>query len=249
MRTLPNNRRSLSTFRFSLKTGFVVILVCALLLAWAKDRHRLQRTRELAAVTIEVYTDRASFEKRLGGLIRCIDFDDVDTANSDVVPFLTTRYAQSGIHIKGAKGQFVGRTFGFPDQYPAATAPNSYAPGPKGANPGGNKTDVTFTAGNHSAMVTGFGVTFIDVDYPGMGASSLAAYGWTDRKIGVADGFRGNSGSKVFRGLVAVDSNGNPIPAISRVQLINGTGWPGVDAGDGVTLDDMVFGVPQRDGL
>ncbi len=243
-----SNRRKFPRLRFSLKAAFVVTLVCALLIAWAKDRYRLERTREVATVRIEVYKDRASFEKRLGGLIRSIDFDDIDTTKSDVVPFLTTRYASRGIHIKGTAGQFAGRTFGHPEDYPAASQPNSYAPGPK-TIPGAKTTDVTFTVGKQGAMVTGFGVTFIDEDYSGMGPSSLTAYGWADRQIGVAEGFCGTNGSKIFRGLIAVDSNGNPIPAISRVQLINGTGWPDSDAGDGVTLDDMVFGVPQPDGL
>ena len=249
MQATPGKRRRLPRLRFSLKAAFVVTLVCALLIAWAKDRYQLERTREFATVRIEVYTNRAAFEKRLGGLVRCIDFDDIDTTKTDGVPFSSTRYASRGIHIKGTKGQFAGRTFGFPNEYPAASQPNSYAPGPKGANPGGNTTDVTFTVGKQSAMVAGFGVTFIDADYPGLGASSITAYGWADRQIGTAAGFRGASGSKVFRGLVAVDSNGKPIRAISRVQLINGTGWPGVDRGDGVTLDDMAFGVPERDGL
>ena len=248
MQATPGKRWRLPRLRFSLKAAFVIMLVCALLIAWAKDRYQLQRTREFVKVRIEVYTDRATFEKRLGGLTRCIDFDDIDTTKSDDVPFSTTRYASRGIHIKGTKGQFAGRTFGFPIEYPPASQPNSYAPGPRGANPGGNTTDVTFTVGSQTGMVAGFGVTFIDADYPGIRPSSITAYGWADRQIGAAAGFRGASGSKVFRGLVAVDSNGKPIRAISRVQLINGTGWPGIDRGDGVTLDDMVFGVPHREG-
>ncbi len=39
------------------------------------------------------------------------------------------------------------------------------------------------------------------------------------------------------------------VPAVSRVQPIHGTGWPGVDAGDGVSLDDMAIRVPQNAGL
>ncbi len=248
MRKPPSNRRRFLRLRFSLKAAFVVMLVCALLIAWAKDRYKLQRTREFATVRIEVYTDRATFEKRLGGLVRCIDFDDIDTTESDDVPFSITRYASRGIHIKGTGGQFAGRTFGLPDDFPAASPPNSYAPGPK-AKPSGNTTDVTFNVGKQGAMVAGFGVTFIDEDYPRLGPSSLTAYGWADRQIGAAKGFSGTNAGKIFRGLVAVDSNGNPIPAISRVRLINGTGWPEVDEGDGVTLDDMVFGIPQRDEL
>ena len=235
--------------RFSLKASFVLVVIVALLIAWAKERHRLQRTRELATVTVEVYTDRAAFERRLNGLVRRVDFDDIDTSKSDCVSFQASRYASRGVHIQAVGGQFAARTFGFPKEYPAASPPNSYAPGPKGKNPGGNKTDVSFTVGSHKAVVAGFGVTFIDADYPNLGASSLTVYGWADRQIGTTTRFRSPSGGQMFRGIIAVDSQGNPIPAISRVQLINGTGWPGVDAGDGVTLDDMVFAVPQRDEL
>ena len=45
--------------------------------------------------------------------------------------------------------------------------------------------------------------------------------------------------------MVAVDrKTGRPVPAIARVQLVNGNGWPEVATAEGVTMDDFVFGAP-----
>lgn len=233
--------------RFSLRTIFVLVLLAALLTAWWRDRTRLNQTRRLSTVNVEVYTSRAEFEKRVRAL-RCIDFDDVDTSQSDTAPFAADRYRDRGVEIRSAGGLYAGRTFGFPQQYPVVSAPNSYAPGPPGKNPGGTTTELTFFASSAPGLVAAFGATFIDADHPSVGASSVTVMGWHDRPLATRQ-VSGANASHSFVGVIAVDSNGDPVPAIKRVQLVSGTGWPGVDAGDGVTLDDILFSDPQQSGL
>ena len=90
-----------------------------------------------------------------------------------------------------------------------------------------------------------FGATFVDVDYPSGGESSLTVFGVGDRQLAKVAGFQGPNASPLFRGVVAVDSNGELVPAIERVHVQNGGGWPGVKGGDGVLLDDFVFSTPD----
>jgi len=240
-----NGTRGGLTIQFSLKTLMLLIVISALLVIVHRERTRSETMSELSQVKIEVYSNRAAFEKRLAGAVQLIDFDDIDTSKRDVVAIRSLRYKHKGVLMKSPGGLFVGRTFGFPAQYPPASGTNSLAPGPQGKNPGGNKTELTFQAGGGSGLVAGIGVTFVDADHPQMGASGIAAFGWDDRILGKETGFKTPDGGTAFRGLVAVNAVGEVIPAISRVQITNGTGWPGVDAGDGVTLDDLVFGIPK----
>ncbi len=47
-----------------------------------------------------------------------------------------------------------------------------------------------------------------------------------------------------FVGFVTVDSEtGLPVASISRYRLVNGSGWPGTFANEGVVLDDFEFAV------
>ena len=200
-------------------------------------------------IRAEVYTDRKRFEKRLDK-VRVVDFDDVDTADVDFTSFAADRYKEKlGIVIRGSKGQFAGRAFGYPDQFVPRSAPNSYAPGPV-AKPtasrgsGGHQTDVTFAVGGGTGMVSGFGAVFIDADHPHMAASSLSVYVRYDSRIATEAAIRGGNGQGVFRGIVTVDRDGRPVPVIDRVRLVNGGNWPVVQAGEGVTLDDFVFSAP-----
>lgn len=227
--------------RFSLKTAFVLMLIGALVTMVYQKNRQLARVKQLAEVQIEVYDDRQKFEQRLGEVVR-IDFDDVDTTMQDYVSIRWNHYSDKGLLLDNSGGFFVGRTFGFPSQYPAQSKPNSYSPGPIGKNPGGDMTGFSFGSIKNPRLAGGFGASFIDVDYPGIKASSIRVYGWDGRLIGEQTGFRGPDGKAVFRGIITVDANGSLVPAISRVEIVSGSGWPGVDAGDGVTLDDIVFG-------
>lgn len=180
----------------------------------------------------------------VGGPVQIVDFDDIDTEENDVAAFDANRYRAKGIVITGTDGQYVGRTFGQPSDFTAASQPNAYAPGPVGKNPGGNRTDVTFVAGQSRGLVSGFGANFIDVDFPMIMPSGLELYDQHGNLIASYDNIIGPGRTPVFCGLVAVDERGNPIPIIANVKLKNGTGWPGVDAGETVTMDDFLFDRP-----
>jgi hypothetical protein len=138
-----------------------------------------------AAILVEEFTDRGSFEARLEGTARVVDFDDIPTSpDGTPVAFEADRYAATrGIVITGTNGQYVSQTFTFPYDFPPSSPPNMYAPGPMGSPPGdlgGHDTDVTFVAGERAALATGFGAVFIDADYPGEGPSSLAIFDAAD---------------------------------------------------------------------
>ena len=203
-------------------------------------------------IVIELFTDRALFEARLGGGVNVVDFDDIDTSSSDPASFAADLFkASKGIVITGEGGQFVSREFNFPTHYPPVSQPNMYAPGPtasigSNAGSGGNTTVVTFFTGNTPAQVAGFGAFFIDADFPSLGASSLSVFGPGSQLLGSTGTVSGPNASQLFHGLVAIDGDTNqPVPVISSAQLITGQGWPGVNANEGVTLDDFVFGVPS----
>ena len=62
-------------------------------------------------------------------------------------------------------------------------------------------------------------------------------------QLGINDSFSGANASPLFIGIVTVDDATNdPVAAIARAHLINGGGWPGVSAAEGVVLDDVVVG-------
>jgi hypothetical protein len=194
-----------------------------------------------AAIVTETYTSRAEFASRLGGAVRTITFDDVDTSGVDPAAFATDRYAPFGLIITGDAGQYASRDFGFPEDYSPSSSPNMYAPGPiEDVTGGGHATEVTFVDGDAPALVAGFGAVFVDPDLPG--ASSLSVFTDEGEPLGDAE-IPAANGQRVFRGVVAVDSDtGVPVAVIASVQLVNGTGWPGADVNDGVPLDDFVFG-------
>jgi hypothetical protein len=216
----------------------------------AEVRRRLGQILERHRVRVEWYSDRAAFVKRLKAAPREVNFDDVDTSKEDFVPFAADRYAERlGIVITGQGGQYAGRTFGFPADFPPASAPNSYAPGPVaprngGPGAGGCRTNVTFTLKGRAAVTAAFGAVFIDADYPEAGPSSLRPFDAAGEPLGEAKVVQGPSGSHVFCGVVAVDGAGNLVPAIARVALVNGNNWPSVEPGEGVTLDDFLFAEP-----
>lgn len=231
---------------FSLRTLLIGAAFLALVFAWRRDHASLTNQLQLANARIEIYTSRKAFEKRLREL-RKVDFDDIDTTTKDVVAFQKDRYRQKGVVISSAGGQFAGRTFGFPRQYPAASGANTYSPGPIGKNPATTRTTVSFVAGGRTGRAAAFGVSFIDADFPSAGASSITVFGAGGRQLASQQGFSGPNAAPIFRGMIAVDDQGSPLPAITRVEIKSGSGWPGVDAGDGVVLDDFTFSPPVVD--
>lgn len=205
------------------------------------------------AIRVETHESADRFAARLGGSVRTVDFDDIETGDGPV-PFAADRYKEKlGIVITGQDGQFAGRTFQYPRNYVPRSKPNMYAPGPRAKSngpvgDGGKQTVVTFFDGKQAGAVCGFGAHFIDVNYPSIGKSAIIAYDADGRELAREEGFRGATGEAVFRGLVALDRAGSPVPVIAKVVLVNGSGWPEVYANEGVTLDDFVFSVPSRGG-
>lgn len=236
---LPSRR-----LRFRLKTVLLIVLLVAMLSGWARDRVLLNRARAIGRIRIEVYTDPVAFVQRLRRPMRGVDFDDIDTETNDVASFESNRYQASGVVFEATGGLYVGRTFGQPRDFTAASQPNAYAPGPIGKNPGGNRTDVTFLAGQSRGLICGFGLNFIDVDFSRIMPSGLELYDRYGNLLASYNSITGRNRTPVFRGIVAVDRSGTPVPVIARVKLANGTGWPGVDAGETVTMDDFIYDVP-----
>ena len=234
-----------------------LMLVAVLLIAWSQERgKRLEFTR-LAAAQLEVCDSLASLKTALGtGTVLVVDFDDVDTSRSDYAPFAADRYADRGITITGEGGQYAGRVFshsgrpGGVSQFSPNSPPNSYAPGPPApadsasATAGGNRTTITFTVDGRPARVAAFGAVFIDADWPQDGPAQLTVFGWDGRQIGETQEVRGGNGSRVFRAVLVTDEDGTLLPVISRVEIINGSYWPEVEAGEGVTLDDFTYDAP-----
>jgi hypothetical protein len=201
-------------------------------------------------VVVETYHDRAAFEAALGAH-RVVDFDDVD-ASAGIVSIAPDRYAASlGVVIRGTEGQYVDRDFGFPHDFSPSSPPNLYAPGPRApvdspVAAGGHDTDVTFLDRGRPACVAGVGAIFIDHDYiyagEPTGLTVLAAGTALGRAL--SDPAGGNN-SKQFRGIVTRDEGGDPVPAIDQAHIDNGNTWIQVAAGEGVGLDDLVFGIPS----
>jgi hypothetical protein len=205
-----------------------------------------------ADFALELYTSAPAFVERVGGVL-IVDFDDVDTLADPnaFTAFASDRYlASHGISITGTEGQYASQGFGYPGDYLAVSSPNVYAPGPTAtfgapSGSGGHDTDVTFRAEGTDAAVSGFGVWFIDADFPGVGASSFTLYDAVGGEIGTTGTVSGPNASQLFVGVVAIDTGTHqPTPAIARVHIVNGSGWPDVDANEGVVLDDLTFPAP-----
>jgi WD40 repeat protein len=257
----PQPLRRRIGLRFSLKTLLVAILVAALLIVWLQERgKRLEMTR-LAGAQLEVCDSMATLKTALGsgaGALQVVDFDDVDTSKTDIAAFAADRYANRGITITGEGGQYAGRSSAFSNpsrsggllQYSPNSKPNSYAPGPTApadaasATAGGNRTVIKFTVNGRPARVAAFGAVFIDADWPGEGPALLTVFGWDGRQIGKTQKVSGGNGSRVFRAVVVTDKDGTTLPVISRVEIINGSCWPEVNAGEGVVLDDFTYSAP-----
>lgn len=242
-------------------------------LLWVKTPKTPARTKagerlviKPGSIRIETSTEKATFEACLKQPIRTVNFDDIDTSHPDPVPFDSDRYAASaGIIIKGTQGQYVDESFALPDDLIPSSSPNMYVPGPKAtafrrsaqvlseplfrpircpSSLGGYQTQVTFVAGGSAAAVAGFGAVFVDADYPRSGACMIRAFDCSGNELVSWSGFSGENGSKLFRGIVALNDKGQPVPAIARVEIINGSEWPHANAGDAVALDDFVFSAP-----
>ena len=194
-----------------------------------------------AAIDIETYTDKTAFITRLGGAgaVKVVDFDDIDTASIDPVDFPADRYQSShGIRITGGDGQFAGKSFGWPTDFIPVSFPNMYAPG-------SNTTEVLFFSGSDAGLTAGFGLYFIDADWPGSGPSSLTIYNRYGSQIKTSGTVTTLNGQATFIGFVTVDTAINqPIPMIARAFVISGNGWLGNDNNEGVALDDFVFKIP-----
>ncbi len=205
-----------------------------------------------ADFALELYTSAPAFVERVG-VVGVVDFDDVDTLADPnaFTAFASDRYLASyGISIVGTEGQYASQGFGYPGDYLPVSSPNVYAPGPTaavGAPPGsgGHDTDVTFRAEGTDAVVSGFGVWFIDADFPDVAASSFTIYDAAGDEIGTTGRVSGPNASQLFVGVVAVDTGSHqPTAVIARVHIVNGSGWPDVDANEGVVLDDLTFPAP-----
>jgi hypothetical protein len=201
-----------------------------------------------AAIVFEQYTSEAAFATRLG-TTRVVNFDDIDTTKTDPKGFVASRYkASHGVVITGeGSSQFASKDFGFPAEFIPTSAPNSYAPGPISdiLGDGGNSTTITFFVGAQPATVAGVGIVFIDADFPADGPSSLAVFGEGGTPTASSGTVAGGNASQLFQGIVAVDSNTNqPTAIIFSAQIISGQGWVGNFDNEGVSLDDLEFGVP-----
>ena len=209
--------------------------------------------RANAAIVVEIFTDKDAFINRLGGTnaVRVINFDDIDTSPTDPVGFPADRYQVShGIRITGESGQIASKNFGLPQDFVPVSIPNMYAPGPidnssTSGRAGGKTTEVLFFSGNIVALTAGFGLFFIDADYPNIGPSSLTVYNLSGTQIKTSGTVITTNGQAAFRGFITIDTNTNqPVPLIARALIINGRGWPGNDSNEGATLDDFVFAIP-----
>ena len=177
-----------------------------------------------AAILIESYTDQAAFEARLGST-NLVDFEAITTSTdtSAFAAFASDFYeASEGIVITGQDGQFASRGFNFPTAFPAVSGVNTYAPGAPaniGAafGSGGNRTTVSFLDGGANAQTAGFGLYFIDADFPNLAASGFSIFGDDGVEIGSTGTVSSSvNASQLFVGLVTVDSDTTlPVPIIS----------------------------------
>ena len=207
-----------------------------------------------AAVQLEFYSSEAAFLERLATeTLHIIGFDDVETLPdpTSFTPFASDRYlASDGIEIIGAEGQYASQGFVWSDEFVPVSAPNTYAPGPIApidapAYSGGHDTAVLPGGLVGGQALSAFGCWFIDADYPNLGASGFSVYGAGNAYLGETGVVSGPNASQLFAGVVAVDADTQQLaPVITRVHIVNGGGWPTVDAGEGVVLDDFTFPTP-----
>lgn len=194
-----------------------------------------------AALTFEVYNDRAAFKARLGGVnaVRIVDFDDVDTSVTDPVSIGSARYrGTKGVVFVGGDGQTVSRTFGSAADYTPVSPPNMYAPGFQ-------ETYAYFDVGFQQATVAGVGVVFIDADDPANGPSSIKVRNGNGTVSFTAPTVSGGNGSHVFQGVVAVDTDTNlPTAFIFEAMIVSGSGSIGAPGSEGVALDDFEYATP-----
>ncbi len=245
-------------------TGLFTLLAALLTIRYGGGREEFPAERRAAPVVddmqaaplpdpanFEIYTSRLRFLARLKDDVHVVDFDDVRThGSSQPVSIPNDRYKEStGAIISGEGGQYVDEDFGYPGQYQPASAPNLYAPGPisGGSGGGGRETMVTFSAEGGIAAVAGFGLYFIDADWPnwdsGAGQSSLTVYD-RDHKVIASHNVSGGNREPVFAGIVTLGGQGKPIPKIYAAVIVNGSGWLGDSGNEGVALDGFVFGKP-----
>ena len=180
-----------------------------------------------------------------------VNFDDIDTSGIDPVAFAADRYLGShGIIITGEQGQYASPVFGSTYDFAPVSAPNMYAPGPVDMSScsgwdGGNDTDVAFSKDALGGSTAGFGLYFVDADWPGDGPSGFAIYDNEGNELGRSGTVRTLNRGKRFVGLVTVDKATNqPIAAIAWVNIVNGSGWLENDCNEGVALDNFVFRKP-----
>jgi len=202
------------------------------------------------APVIEQYTNSVAFAARLGTVKR-VTFDDIDTSTQDPVPFLSDHYlATHGIRISalGGGGQYVSRNFSTASEYLPVSSPNIYAPGPIGG--GEAYTVATFASGLIPACVSGFGLFFLDPDYPdwprpGMGACTVTIFDSAGQRLAASSAISGPNASQRFFGFVIVDGDtGQPTPVIAQVVIKAGTGWPASSNQEGAPMDDFTFSSP-----
>jgi len=187
-----------------------------------------------AGVTVEVYTGKSSFINRLGGapMMNVVNFDDIDASGSMWVPFLSDRYRDThGIIVTGQDGQYASTNFMSFDDFVPASRPNMYAPGPidtdsESGHAGGNTTEIAFVSGGTAGLTAGFGLYFVDADYPKDGRCSLAVYDSDGNILGSFNQIKTADKGRLFVGLVALDTmTGQPVSAIARAIVVNGTGF------------------------
>jgi hypothetical protein len=166
------------------------------------------------------------------GSVSVVGFDDVDTATQDPASFPADRYqASHGVVIsaQGGGGQFAGRTFTWASEFPPVSPPNIYAAGP----PWGSErnTVATFHLGAQPGLVAGFGLYFIDADWPnwptpGAGACSLKVFDSDGNLLADSGTVSGGNGQQLFFGFVTVDTGTNtPISVVARALITAGSGW------------------------
>lgn len=203
----------------------------------------------VGTVSLVTFEDEAAFLAALAGAAVRVDFDDVDASGTEAVPIDPDRYVARGLVVRGQLGQFVHTDFGLPGDNIPVSPPNMYAPGPiddpANGDPGGNVSQIEFDAGGERGCVSGFGLSFVDLD-PARAGGSLQVVDGELLPLGSAVVVEGISAPSAFRGLVAIDGTGAPVPAIAGARVVNGTGWPGRLEGKGMALDDFLFDMPTR---
>jgi len=202
-------------------------------------------------VNVEVYHSAKNFKARLAGThpVKVVNFDRIDTSSKLIVPFKPERFRMKlGMVITGEGGQYVSRDFDAPRQFIPVSRPNMYAPGPVDwtsttGTAGGNETDVTFFAWDAALPAAGFGCYFLDADFPLFGPSSLQIYEAGDFLVGDSGPVETPNAGKAFFGFVTVDPITNePVAAITRAHIVNGSGWAGNAENEGTALDNFMAG-------